>query len=47
MEVNSQLHSQVHLAVEKESLVHTETPELVFTFLRGKKNRCIWWDMNP
>jgi hypothetical protein len=38
MQVNSQLHSQVHLAVGKESLVHIQTPELVFMFLRGEKS---------
>jgi hypothetical protein len=37
MQVNSQLHSQVHLAAEKEFLVCTETPEMVFTFLRVEK----------
>ena len=38
MEVKSQLHSQVHLATRKESLVHIQTPKLVFTFLRGEKS---------
>jgi len=38
MELNSQLHSQVHLDAGKESLAHIQTPELVFTFLRGEKS---------